>query len=127
MTKKLMFMIAGLMLAATLSNAQAIVGRIDNDGVTHMTVEKGQAKEVLKNVATQKGEQQLNPVEITFTTMPLGQICLTGYEKDKNGNIIKGYRIMCKQDDANNLIVVPESKSEKVFGRPFADNVVVSQ
>ena len=48
-------------------------------------------------------------------------------EKDKNGNIIKGYRIMCKQDDANNLIVVPESKSEKVFGRPFADNVVVSQ
>ncbi|MBK8415811.1 MAG: hypothetical protein IPL22_15710 [Bacteroidetes bacterium] len=48
MTKKLMFLIAGFMLATTLSNAQAIVGRIDNDGVTHMTVEKGHAKEVPK-------------------------------------------------------------------------------
>lgn len=127
MKKPVLISALACLLSASGAFAQDIIGRIDNDGIYHMTVEKGQAKNILKSVFVQKGEQALNPTEILLTTMPLGQVCLTGYERDSNGKVTKGYRIMCKQDDANNLIVVPENKTEKIFGRPFAETQIVSE
>lgn len=128
MKKYLFILTSTFLFSAGLTHAQSnIVGRIDNDGIVHMTVERQKAKEVLTQATTSRTSQPIQVSEISFSKMAMGEICLTGYEKDANGKVVKGVRIQCYQDDANNLIVIPENKIENIFGRPFSDNLVVSE
>ncbi|MBL0343392.1 MAG: hypothetical protein IPP71_22555 [Bacteroidetes bacterium] len=127
---KKFLLLSGIAISMSIgvSYAQSnIVGKIDNDGQVHMLVEKIQATEVLKQVASSREAQPMNITEVSFSKMALGEICLTGYEKDSNGKVTKGIRIQCYQDDANNLIVKPENKIERIYGRPFASTTVVSE
>jgi hypothetical protein len=111
-----------------IASAQSnIVGRIDNDGVVHMNVDKNKAVEVIGQATAGKISQEIQISDVSFSRMALGEICLTGYEKDRNGKVVKGVRIQCYQDDANNLIIKPGNKIENIFGRPFSDNLVVSE
>ena len=113
-------------MSAGVSMAQSnIVGKIDNDGNIHMLVEKNKAGEVLSQTTGSRSTTGFS--EVTFSKMAMGEVCLTGYEKDANGKVVSGVRIQCYQDDANNLIVKPENKIERIFGRPFSDNLVVSE
>ena len=115
-------------LFTSASFAQSnIVGRVDNDGNVHLLVEKLKATEVLTQVNNARTSQPINISEVTFSKMSMGEICLTGYEKDAQGKVVTGMRVQCYQDDANNLIVKPDSKTERIYGRPFAGTTVVSE
>lgn len=128
MKKSILFIAFALTLITGVSFAQSnVVGKIDNDGNVHMLVEKSKAVEVLTQVNNGRTSQPINVSEVSFSKMSMGEICLTGYEKDANGKVISGMRIQCHQDDANNLIVKPENKIERIYGRPFASTTVVSE
>jgi len=102
-----------------LNAKSQVVGNVDRDGEYAITVTNQQAKEILENVSNFTEPQPFQPTEISLTTMQNGEICLTGYIRNPVGHIIRGYRIMCIQDDANNLIVKPGSRVERINGRPF--------
>lgn len=128
MNKVFIITVSIYILTATFASAQSsIVGRVDNDGVAHMTVAKSQASEVLQQATNARVSQSAALTDVSFSRMALGEICLTAYEKDNYGRIISGIRIKCYQDDANNLIVLPENKIEKIYGRQFAGTTVISE
>jgi hypothetical protein len=101
-------------------NAQShIIGKIDADGNSSISVLDQQAKNILESVSNFTEPQPFQPTDITLSTMPQGEICLTGYIKNPVGKIIRGFRIVCIQDDENNLIVKPGSHVERINGRQF--------
>ncbi len=110
-----------IMLFSVMAFSQSkIVGRIDVDGNTILTASKQECSDKINAASSKKSSKSLTVSEVTFTRMPLGQVCLTGYEKDQSGNVISGVRIECKTDDDRNLIITPASKVETVTGRAFA-------
>ena len=119
--KKLLFLSSILVtLYLNRANAQShIIGAVDQDGVYSISLIDQQAKDVLESVSNFTEPQPFQPTEITLTTMPQGEICLTGYIRNPVGKIIRGFRIMCIQDDENNLIVKPGSRIERINGRQF--------
>lgn len=124
--KKIMSLFAIMLLSVMAFSQSKIVGRIDADGNTILTASKQECSDKINAASSRKSNKTLTVSEVSFTRMPLGQVCLTGYEKDQNGNIVSGVRIECKTDDDRNLIITPVSKIETVSGREFAAPVVVS-
>ncbi len=115
-----------LMTGAAMAQS-TIVGHLDNDGIAHMTVQASEATEVLNSAVNARTAQPTPLTDVTFSRMAKGEICLTGYQKDSQGNIVSGVRIQCYQDDANNLIVKPENKTERIYGRKFASTTTASE
>lgn len=119
--KKLIMLstIAASFLMATNTVQSQVIGSIDQDGNHAISVTHQEAMNILEEVSHFTEPQPFQPTEITLTTMPQGEICLTGYIRNPVGHIIRGFRIMCIQDDANNLIVKPGSKVERINGHQF--------
>jgi hypothetical protein len=108
------------LFSTTVAIAQSDkVGYINEDGVFVMTVPEVQGKNILKQLSIPTEAQPFNATEVMLTVMDDGSISLTGYSKTPSGNIIKGFRVQCFQDDENNLIVAPGHKRERIVGKPF--------
>ena len=119
---KKLILISALALSSTIFSNTAksqVVGQIDHDGVYALSISSQEAMAVLESVSHFTEPQPFQPTEITLSTMSLGEICLTGYIKNPIGHIVHGFRIMCIQDDANNLIVKPGSRVERIHGKKF--------
>lgn len=119
---KKLFLACIIATFCSLNMAQAQshkIGRIDKDGIYGITLKADQVKTIIENISQVSEPMAFRPTDISLTATTLGEICLTGYIKGPTGNIIKGFRIICMQDDENNLIVQPGSRVERVNGRSF--------
>jgi hypothetical protein len=109
-----------MMSIAAIGYSQSIkVGRLDNDGNAILTMEQNACSAMIKQLSSRNNAEMVNVTDISFTQLPRGQFCITGYEKDNNGRILKGFRIACSQDDENNLIVNQNNFSARVAGKAF--------
>ena len=120
MKKSLLIASISLAISANCAWAQSEkVGKLSQDGNLTMTVNENQGKNILKQLSLPTEAQPFQATEVLFTQMDDGSYSLTGYRKTPSGNIIKGFRVRCIQDDEDNLIVAPGFKWERVIGRPF--------
>jgi type 1 fimbria pilin len=105
---------------ATNVNAQNDkVGRLNQDGQFNLTVPEAQGKNVLKQHSIHTENSPFEATDISITQVADGTLYLTGYLKNPGGQIVKGFRIQCSQDDDNNLIVKPGNNRERVVGHQF--------
>lgn len=105
---------------ANLASAQSDkIGFLNNDGNFELTVDQAEGKNILKQHSLPSEAIPFEATDISITRMSDGTYSLTGYFRNPGGHIVKGFRIQCSQDDANNLIVMPGNKRERVIGKPF--------
>jgi|SRR5690606_7406949 len=122
--KTLVLMMFSVLSTAVFAQSQ-IIGKVDADGVPHLSASKTDCISELKKVAATKGTfASMKMNDVSFTQMPHGQYCLTSYEKDASGKTLRGIRIECKQDDDNNLILTSKSKVETVTGKSFTSSTL---
>lgn len=101
-----------------------IIGKVDADGVPHLSASKTECISELKKASVSKASfSSMNMQDVTISQMPKGQYCLTAYEKDESGKTLRGIRIECKQDDDNNLIITSQSKVETISGKKFTSTL----
>jgi hypothetical protein len=117
----LSFLLKGMYMASTLPvlAQDDIIRQIDLKGTASLSVNQTTGKQVLRKHSIPTEPQPFEATEILITSMPGGEFCLTGYKKNPHGMIIKGFRIVCYQDDENNLVVKPRARRERVTGQPF--------
>lgn len=125
MSKKILIYLIFLLLSSTgIIKAQGLIaGKIDADGNLIMSENKEGCKLIIQQAGSERMNMPINVTELTFTRLNMGQICLTGYEKTADSEISKGIRMLCYQDDDNNLIVTGRSYTEKITGEAFAEIV----
>lgn len=116
--KNILFIIVILMSSPCFAQSYK-VGKIDADGNPTLSADANKCSDILNQVSAHHGMKQGHATDFSFTKLSHGQICLTGYEKDASGNIIRGVRVQCSQDDETNLIVFKNSFSENISGKPF--------
>lgn len=123
MSKKILIYLIFLLLSSTgMIKAQGLIaGKIDADGNLIMSENKEGCKLIIQQAGSERMNMPINVTELTFTRLNTGQICLTGYEKTADSEISKGIRMLCYQDDDNNLIVTGRSYTEKIIGEAFAE------
>jgi hypothetical protein len=107
------------LLSVSAMAQSEIIGKVDYDGNIQLTVGENKGKRVLRDLSLPTEQHVFEATELLITTMEDGTYSLTGYIRNPAGFIVKGFRVQCDQDDANNLIVKPGNKRERVTGKPF--------
>jgi hypothetical protein len=116
--KKILFIIAILISSGCMAQSYK-VGKVDADGKLTLTADANKCRTILNQCSSKQNTLPLQANDFSFTRLHRGQICLTGYEKDASGKIIRGVRIQCTQDDENNLIIVKNNFTENITGKTF--------
>lgn len=107
------------LMSLTAMAQSEIIGKVDYDGNIQLTVSENHGKSVLRGLSLPTEPHPFQATEVLVTAMADGTYSLTGYIRNPAGIIVKGFRVQCDQDDANNLIVKPGNKRERITGKPF--------